>query len=156
MNEELKIKAFEILERKIDFTELTENEQHLVIQAFGSKESYHSMISLSGIAEEEEEIMAPSLRTEGELLTAFKTKHSTDEAVDKKKNVFTLHYLKWLRIGFPLAILVLGFLWLSNSDFLETPNVAHTEESRKEQEPLKPATEDELQLEQESKSDSEF
>jgi len=143
MKEELTIQAFELLEEGKAFSILSEEEKNIVLRAFGSKEEYARMLSVSGIAtEEDEEIIAPSMMTESALMKEFASAHSN--RAEKKEGL----KFNWLatfisnrvtRIVLPALVLIAGIFWFVNDSGIEKNQVSYqtTEESKLNEKPSK-------------------
>ncbi len=146
MKEELIIQAFELLEEGKAFSILSEKEKSTVLQAFGSKEEYARMLSVSGIAaEEDEEIIAPSMMTESTLMKEFANAHSksTEKKEELKFNWFTTFISNRVtKIVLPALVLIAGIFWFVNDSGIEKNEVSYkaTEESNLNEKPSKKDT----------------
>ena len=126
MNEDMHIRAIEILEKDLSFDELNTSEKSIVLEAFGSEVEYHRMRGVTNLALEEEAIIAPSLRTETELLKEFNQKHSSQ----KSKGIGFWPLLSQLfknpvvRYAIPVFVLIFGVVWFLNQSLLEEHNVS--------------------------------
>ena len=114
MKEDLIEKAYEILESERSFSGLNDSEQELILKAFGTKEDYERMLQISGLALEEEEIIAPSMTTESQLLKEFGTKYNGANGEKKERVVFGIKQLfehPVFRIAVPGLIVIIAFVW---------------------------------------------
>lgn len=128
MSEELIIKAYELLEQKRAYGSLNSDEKVWVNEIFGTQEEYERMLSLSGIAHEEEDILAPSMTVESLLAKQFEEKHSGYQKDENKGfSLISLFTKPFFKIALPSLIVLLGITWFLNKEMQFEENVAVTE-----------------------------
>lgn len=130
MSKELIIKAYELLEQKRPFGSLNSDEKIWVNRVFGTEQDYERMLSLSNIALEEEDILAPSMTVESVLLKTFDHKHSRPQKNENKSFSLISFLSKPLfKIALPSLIVLMGVTWFLNKQmpFEENVAVAQTE-----------------------------
>ena len=135
MKEELIIKAYELLEEKRAFNRLNIEEQQRVIEVFGDKTEYERMLSLSDIAMEEDEIIAPSMSAESLLFKEFAQKHEAKKS--KSSGAFSLSKLfssKTIRIAVPSLVVLIGLTFFLNREINEDLVVAESSKTETIQE----------------------
>lgn len=121
MKEDFHIEAFEIIERNVDFEDLSAREKEIIIQAFGSETAYKRMRGVTSLALEEDPIIAPSMTTESDLLKEFRAKHDTSESksIGNWSYLLNIFKLPLIRYAIPVFVLIFGLIWFLNQTFVE-------------------------------------